>query len=122
MPRPRHVSRWRLERFAPNAGSPHVRDIILVVGDAGGPIGLGVAARHPEWFAGLVLAGTFGWSLKEYPKVSRMLRIVSSPLFGLLQEHSNWYSCIGVGWPDSARGTPTACPRQATMLNSESWR
>ena len=58
-----------------------LRDIILVVGDAGGPIGLGVAARHPDWFAGLVLAGTFGWPLKDYPKVKRMLGIVSSPLF-----------------------------------------
>lgn len=67
-----------------------LRDIILVVGDAGGPIGLGVAARHPEWFAGLVLAGTFGWSLKNYPKVARMLRLVSSPAFQFVQEHSNF--------------------------------
>jgi pimeloyl-ACP methyl ester carboxylesterase len=37
-----------------------------------------------------VLAGTFGWSLKEYPKVSRMLGIVSSPVFQFLQEHSNF--------------------------------
>jgi len=66
-----------------------LRNIILVVGDAGGPIGLGAAASHPEWFAGLVLAGTFGWSLKDYPKVARMLRIVSSPLVGFLQEHFN---------------------------------
>jgi haloalkane dehalogenase len=66
-----------------------LRDVILVAGDAGGPIGLGAAAGHPEWFAGLVLAGTFGWSLKEYPKVSRMLRIVSSPPVRFLQEHFN---------------------------------
>jgi haloalkane dehalogenase len=66
-----------------------LRDIILVLGDAGGPIGLGAAGGHPEWFAGLVLAGTFGWSLKEYPKVLRMLRIVSSPPIGFLQEHFN---------------------------------
>jgi haloalkane dehalogenase len=75
-----------VERFVETLG---LRDIILVVGDAGGPIGLGVAARHPEWIAGLVLAGTFGWSLKEYPRVRRMLGIVSSPVFGFLQEHSN---------------------------------
>jgi haloalkane dehalogenase len=66
-----------------------LRDIILVAGDAGGPIGLGAAARHPEWFAGLVLAGTFGWSLKDYPSVSRMLRIVSSPPVAFLQERFN---------------------------------
>jgi haloalkane dehalogenase len=67
-----------------------LREIILVVGDAGGPIGLGVAARHPDWFAGLVLAGTFGWSLDEYPKVRRMLRIVSSAPFAFVQEHTNF--------------------------------
>jgi haloalkane dehalogenase len=76
-----------VERFVDTL---ELRDIILVVGDAGGPIGLGVAARHPDWFAGLVLAGTFGWSLKEYPKVRRMLGIVSSPVLGFLQEHSNF--------------------------------
>src|SRR5262249_10406222 len=67
-----------------------LRGIILVVGDAGGPIGLGVAARHPDWFGGLVLAGTFGWSLKEYPKVRRMLGIVSSRPFAFVQQHTNF--------------------------------
>jgi len=66
-----------------------LHDIILVAGDAGGPIGLGVAARHPEWFAGLILAGTFGWSLEEYPRVRRMLRLSGSPIVQLLQAHFN---------------------------------
>ena len=89
-----------VERFVETL---ELRDIILVVGDAGGPIGLGVAARHPDWFAGLVLAGTFGWSLKEYPKVRRMLGIVSSPVFGFLQEHSNLLMKYTVGtFPMSA--------------------
>ena len=54
-------------------------------------------ARHPEWFAGLVLAGTFGWSLKEYPKVRRMLSIVSSPIFGFLQERTNFLMKYSAG-------------------------
>jgi haloalkane dehalogenase len=66
-----------------------LRDIILVAGDAGGPVGLGVAGRRPEWFAGLVLAGTFGWSLEEYPKVRRMLRLSGSPIVQFLQERFN---------------------------------
>jgi haloalkane dehalogenase len=66
-----------------------LKDIILVAGDAGGPIGLGVAARHPDWFAGLVLAGTFGWPLREYPKVQRTLRLSGSPVARLLQERFN---------------------------------
>lgn len=75
-----------VERFVQTLG---LRDIILVAGDAGGPIGLGVAARHPDWFAGLALAGTFGWPLSEYPKVRRMLRLTGSPVVRLLQEQFN---------------------------------
>jgi haloalkane dehalogenase len=75
-----------VERFIQTLG---LRDVILVAGDAGGPIGLGVAARHPGWFAGLVLAGTFGWPLTEYPKVRRMLRLSGSLIVRLLQERFN---------------------------------
>src|SRR5262245_30029759 len=70
-----------VERFIE---SLELRDVVLVAGDAGGPIGLGVAARHPDWFAGLVLAGTFGWPLGEYPKVRRMLRLSGGPVARLL--------------------------------------
>lgn len=78
-----------------------------MVGHAGGPIGLGVAARHPEWFSSLVLAGTFGWSLKEYPKVRRMLGIVSSPVFGFFQEHSNFLQgVLGTLYVPDGSGAP----------------
>ena len=66
-----------------------LKDIILVAGDAGGPIGLGVVARHPDWFTGLVLAGTFGFPLSDYPRVRRMLRLTGSPVVQVLQEHFN---------------------------------
>jgi haloalkane dehalogenase len=75
-----------VEHFIETLG---LKEIILVAGDAGGPIGLGVAARHPDWFAGLVLAGTFGWPLSGYPRVQRMLRLTGSPLVRLLQEQFN---------------------------------
>lgn len=38
-----------------------LRDIVLVVQDWGGPIGLWLAARHPERFAGLVIGNTWAW-------------------------------------------------------------
>jgi len=75
-----------VERFMSTLG---LSQVVLVAGDAGGPIGLGVAARHPEWFAGLVLAGTFGWPLDDYPRVRRMLRLSGSPIVRLLQEQFN---------------------------------
>ena len=75
-----------VERFIQTLG---VKDIILVAGDAGGPIGLGVAVRHPDWFGGLVLAGTFAWPLSDYPRVRRMLRLTGSPVVRLLQEQLN---------------------------------
>jgi pimeloyl-ACP methyl ester carboxylesterase len=38
-----------------------LRNITLVVQDWGGPIGLGVAARHPDRFKALVILNTFGF-------------------------------------------------------------
>ncbi|PTX56354.1 haloalkane dehalogenase [Litoreibacter ponti] len=45
-----------------------LRDITLVMQDWGGPIGLGVAARHPERIKALVILNTFGF----YPPVEGM--------------------------------------------------
>ena len=38
-----------------------LRDITLMVQDWGGPIGLGVATRHPGQFRGFVIGNTFAW-------------------------------------------------------------
>lgn len=39
----------------------HLAPFVLVVHDWGGPIGLGIAARHPERVAGLVILNTWAW-------------------------------------------------------------
>lgn len=66
-----------------------LRDLTLMVHDASGPIGLGVAGRHPERIKALIITDTFGWPLSDYPTVARMLRFVSGPVFGFFNRHFN---------------------------------
>jgi len=96
-----------VERFIETLG---LERVILVAGDAGGPIGLGVAARHPAWFAGLVLAGTFGWPLDDDPGVRRMLRLSGGPLVRLLQERFNLLLKV------TARSFPMSAAERAVCL------
>ena len=59
---------------------------VTVLGhDTGGPIGLGVVSRHPQWFRALILLDTFCFPLKaSNPKVAMMLNLISSPFPGVL--------------------------------------
>jgi len=65
------------------------RDVALLVHDSGGPIGLGMATRQPEWFRAFVLTSTFAWPLTDYPGMRRMLRLVGSRPFGALNAALN---------------------------------
>ena len=64
-----------VERFIVALG---LTDITLVAHDTGGAVGLGVVARHPEWFRGLVLSNGFAWPLNEYTRIYRALRFAGS--------------------------------------------
>ena len=55
-----------------------LKDITLFVHDAGGPIGLGAAARRPERYKAFVISDTFAFPLKDYPLMRSMLRMVTS--------------------------------------------
>lgn len=44
-----------------------LKDILLVVHDFGGPIGLSYALDHPDNVRGIVIANTFLWSLRNDP-------------------------------------------------------
>jgi pimeloyl-ACP methyl ester carboxylesterase len=61
-----------LERLIEALG---LRDVVLVVHDFGGPIGLSYAVEHPENVRALVLLNTWMWSLAGTPaeRASRML-------------------------------------------------
>ena len=66
-----------------------LQDITMVVHDAGGPIGFLIATMRPERFRALVISNTFGWPLREYPSVRRMLKVIGNPLISALNTNTN---------------------------------
>jgi haloalkane dehalogenase len=64
-------------------------DITLVVFDTSVSIGLGVVARHPEWFRALIISNGFAWPLTEDPEIYRFIKIVASPFFRFLVVNFN---------------------------------
>jgi haloalkane dehalogenase len=64
--------------------------VTMMVHDAGGPIGLGVAVRQPDLFKALILTDTFGWALSDHnPSVVRRLKFVSGAVFGFFNQTFN---------------------------------
>jgi haloalkane dehalogenase len=67
-----------------------MRDLTLVVHDSAGCIGLGAVAGMPERVRGLVLTDTFAWPLRDdFPRVRRVLRLVTTWPLSLLQTRLN---------------------------------
>jgi haloalkane dehalogenase len=65
-------------------------EVTMMVHDAGGPIGLGVAVRQPHLLKALILTDTFGWALTDHnPAVVKRLRFVSGPVFGFFNQTFN---------------------------------
>jgi haloalkane dehalogenase len=65
-----------------------LKDLVLVVHDFGGPIGLSYALEHPENVRGLVLFNTWMWSLAGTP-AERMSRLLSGALGRFLYTRLN---------------------------------
>lgn len=59
-----------------------LRDVTLVMQDWGGPIGLGVALRHPERVRALVVMNTIGFAPKANGGPPLALRVLRAPLLG----------------------------------------
>jgi haloalkane dehalogenase len=66
-----------IERFVL---SLDLRGVTLMVQDWGGPIGLGVAARHPERFRGLVIGNSWAWPVNGDPHFEWFSRLVGGPV------------------------------------------
>jgi haloalkane dehalogenase len=67
----------------------HLDKITVWANDAGGPTSILGLAPLADRVDGLVVGGTFGWSLKPYRTVSWTLRIVTSSVFRFINRYSN---------------------------------
>ena len=67
----------------------HLDDIIVWANDAGGPTSILGLAPLADLVDGLVVGGTFGWSLKPYRTVSWTLRIVTGSVFRFLNRYTS---------------------------------
>lgn len=66
-----------------------LRDLVLVVHDFGGPIGLSYALKHPDNVRGLVLFNTWMWSREDDPTTRRVGRLFGSALGRFLYRRLN---------------------------------
>ncbi len=60
--------------------SQHLSRITLMVQDWGGPIGLGVATRHPERFRALVIGNTWAWPVNDDPHFRTFAQFLGGPV------------------------------------------
>jgi len=58
--------------------------VTAMVQDWGGPIGLGVAGRHPERFRAPVVGNTWAWPVNGEPSFERFSGLVGGPVGGFL--------------------------------------
>jgi haloalkane dehalogenase len=64
-------------------------DYTLLVHDLGGPVALTAAAENPSAVHALILSDTFAWPLRDFPKIARLLKIVSGGAFGFVDDRIN---------------------------------
>lgn len=57
-----------------------LKDVTLVVQDWGGPIGLGLAGRHPERVRALVIGNTWAWPVNGEPRFERFSALMGGPV------------------------------------------
>jgi pimeloyl-ACP methyl ester carboxylesterase len=69
-----------------------LKNIIVWMNDGGGPTAILALASQAERVTGLVVGGTFGWSLKPYRGVSRTLRLVTGSVFRAINRYANLLS------------------------------
>ena len=66
-----------------------LRRIVAWGNDGGGPTMILALANHIDRVSGLVVGGTFGWSIKSYRMVVWPLRIFTSPVMRLMNRYTN---------------------------------
>ena len=67
----------------------NLNDIFVLGHDVGGPSAFKTVLDLPERFKGLILTDTIIFPVKEYPKINKMLSLVGSTLFSLINRYTN---------------------------------
>lgn len=68
----------------------NLRNLIIWANDAGGPTLIIGLARQADRVAGLVVGGTFGWSIRKYLKVTLFLRVATSRFSHFVNRYTNF--------------------------------
>jgi haloalkane dehalogenase len=71
-------------------------EITVMMQDWGGPIGLGVAGRHPDRFGALVIGNSWAWPVNGEPRFERFSRFAGGPVGSLLIRHFNAFVNLGI--------------------------
>jgi haloalkane dehalogenase len=66
-----------------------LRNIVVWGNDGGGPTAILALAHHSDRVIGLVMGGTFGWSIKKYRRVTLPLRLATSAPSRLVNRYTN---------------------------------
>ncbi len=67
-----------------------LQNIILVVHDFGGPIGLSYAVKNAANVSKIIVLNTWMWSLQEYTDIQKKLSIINNPLIPFLYKYFNF--------------------------------
>jgi pimeloyl-ACP methyl ester carboxylesterase len=67
-----------------------LRNIIVWGNDGGGPTTMLALSGLADKVLGLVMAGTFGWSIRDYHSVTRTLRVVTSSPGRFFNRYTNF--------------------------------
>jgi haloalkane dehalogenase len=73
-----------------------LEDVVLVVQDWGGPIGLSYAAKHPGNVAGLVVMNTFAWPVDDDPHFRRFSTLFGGSVGRLLCERYDVFTRVAM--------------------------
>ncbi|WP_416840633.1 alpha/beta fold hydrolase [Haloferax sp. DFSO52] len=96
-----------VEEFIDELG---LEDVVLVVQDWGGPIGLSYAIEHPENVAGLVVMNTWLWPVTDDPHFARYSRLVGGRIGRELCERFDLLTRVimPLGFADRSKFTDAA--------------
>ena len=67
-----------------------LRNMIVWANDGGGPTAILALAQQSGRVLGLVVGGTFGWSIRNYRSVAWTLRLATSPVFRFVNRYTNF--------------------------------